>query len=130
MSTVRERAAENATEIASMLVLGLGLLALFTGFSPVPFWVIFAVGFAVVVPLVAILAGDEDESDWEWWNDESWNWWGWDGNRRREEPTERDELDEPTTDALATLRDRYARGDLTDEQFERKLDALLETEHP
>ena len=29
-----------------------------------------------------------------------------------------------------TLRDRYARGELTDDQFERKLDALLETESP
>lgn len=31
-------------------------------------------------------------------------------------------------DSLATLRERYARGDLTDDQFERKLDALLNTE--
>ncbi|HET7324343.1 MAG TPA: SHOCT domain-containing protein, partial [Halococcus sp.] len=30
----------------------------------------------------------------------------------------------------STLRNRYARGDLTDEQFERKLDALFETENP
>jgi hypothetical protein len=32
--------------------------------------------------------------------------------------------------ALDRLRDRYARGDLSDEQFERKLEALLETETP
>ena len=126
MSTARERAAENATEITSMLVVGLGLLALFTGFSQIPFWVIFAVGFAVVVPIVAILTGDEG-GDWEWWNDEHSNWWGWDGNRRPEQSTEREK---PSTDALSTLRERYARGELTDEQFERKLDALLETEHP
>jgi hypothetical protein len=31
-------------------------------------------------------------------------------------------------DALATLRERYARGDLTDEQFERKVERLLETD--
>lgn len=31
-------------------------------------------------------------------------------------------------DALAALRERYARGELTDEQFERKLDRLLDTE--
>lgn len=37
MSTVRERAAENATEITSSLIVGLGLLALFTGWSPIPF---------------------------------------------------------------------------------------------
>ncbi len=31
-------------------------------------------------------------------------------------------------DAVETLRNRYARGELTDEQFERKLERLLETE--
>ena len=38
--------------------------------------------------------------------------------------------DESTADALDTLRDRYARDDLGDEEFERKLEALLETETP
>ncbi|MFC6753642.1 SHOCT domain-containing protein [Halorubrum tibetense] len=37
---------------------------------------------------------------------------------------------ESTADALDTLRDRYASGDLGDEEFERKLEALLETETP
>jgi hypothetical protein len=31
-------------------------------------------------------------------------------------------------DALGTLRNRYAQGELTDEQFERKVERLLETE--
>ncbi|WP_415379958.1 SHOCT domain-containing protein [Halosimplex sp. TS25] len=31
-------------------------------------------------------------------------------------------------DPVAKLRDRYARGELTDDEFERKLDRLLETE--
>lgn len=35
------------------------------------------------------------------------------------------EIDE---DSLELLRNRYARGDLTDDQFERKLEQLLETE--
>ncbi|MFC4448629.1 SHOCT domain-containing protein [Halorussus aquaticus] len=30
--------------------------------------------------------------------------------------------------ALETLRERYARGELTDEQFERKVERLLDTE--
>uniref|UniRef100_A0A7D5KMY7 SHOCT domain-containing protein n=2 Tax=Natrinema halophilum TaxID=1699371 RepID=A0A7D5KMY7_9EURY len=36
----------------------------------------------------------------------------------------------PTEDAtpLETLRERYARGELTDEQFEKKVERLLETE--
>jgi|AntDeeMinimDraft_5_1070356.scaffolds.fasta_scaffold13931_2 uncharacterized membrane protein len=38
--------------------------------------------------------------------------------------------EDTNTDALATLRERYARGELTDEQFEQKLDRLLETETP
>jgi len=41
-----------------------------------------------------------------------------------------DATDESTADALDTLRDRYARGDIGDEEFERKLGALLETESP
>jgi uncharacterized membrane protein len=84
-----------------LLVLGVGLTALFLGFDW--FWVVFAVGFAVVVPIVSILAG-EDESE----TDES--------------PTP---PSEPTTDdPLETLRRRYVAGELTEEQFERKLEAL------
>lgn len=33
-----------------------------------------------------------------------------------------------TTDPLETLRARYARGELSDTEFERKLEALVETE--
>ncbi|MDR5672286.1 SHOCT domain-containing protein [Halalkaliarchaeum sp. AArc-GB] len=51
-----------------------------------------------------------------------------------EEPADRTARtrDRENTDdeALATLRDRYARGDLGDEEFERKVEALLETESP
>lgn len=41
---------------------------------------------------------------------------------------ERGEIDEDA--ALATLRERYARGELDDEAFERKVETLLETESP
>ena len=37
---------------------------------------------------------------------------------------------ETDSDALATLRERYARGELTDDQFEQKLDNLLEADTP
>jgi hypothetical protein len=53
------------------------------------------------------------------------------GQRNRTASTARDrESDraDDDRDALETLRDRYARGELSDEQFERKLEALLETE--
>lgn len=34
------------------------------------------------------------------------------------------------TDGLTTLRERYARGELSDEQFEQKVDRLLQTDSP
>lgn len=106
--------------IASLLVLGLGLASLF-GLLPIgPFWAIFAIGFAVVVPLVAILEQRYRESRAPAAPTES--------ELRREETDRSD--DEEFGDALARIRDRYARGELSDEQFERKLELLLETETP
>jgi len=75
--------------------------------------------YVAVVPLVAILFGDED--DRREWADEYLS----------TDTAETDGKSEPTdskTDALETLRERYAAGDLTDEQFERKLERLLDTE--
>nr|WP_313692239.1 SHOCT domain-containing protein [Halobaculum sp. XH14] len=74
--------------------------------------------------------GDEEDVE-EWWED-NWgdDWWSWGGSTSKD-ATERDDADEPdetSRDAIETLRDRYARGELTDEQFERKLDRLLEYE--
>jgi hypothetical protein len=124
MSAVGERARENVTGILSLLVLGTGFLALFAGFRY--FFVVWIVGYAVLVPLVAILAGEADTGDGERWQPGTWSR---DDGQHREDDTD-DEREVDTTDALATLRERYARGELTDAQFERKLDALLETESP
>jgi uncharacterized membrane protein len=123
----RERLHENATAVASTVVTGIWLAALLTGQG----WWLGALifGYLVVVPIVALLYGDEDDRR-EWWDDwvddESWEeWWNdWVGSERAEP----DDRPESNRDALATLRDRYARGELTDEQFERKLEKLLETE--
>jgi uncharacterized membrane protein len=105
MRPLRSRHRNRATGIASLLVLGVGLTSLFLGYNW--FWIVFVVGFAVVVPIVSMLAG-EDESETD------------------EFPTS---PSEPTTDdPLETLRRRYATGELTEEQFERKLEALLDTE--
>lgn len=109
----------DAAVVASLLVLGLGLASLF-GLLPVgPFWAIFAIGFAVIVPLVAVLEDRlRDRSE----------------DARTEPdgpPSETRRSDgEPVDAALDRLRDRYARGDLSDEQFESKLEALLETDTP
>lgn len=128
----RDRLRENATAIASTVVTGVWLAALLTGQS---WWLgALILGYVVVVPIVAVLYGDEDDRE-EWWDDwvgssdsEKWlgsreDWFGTSSKRSADEEAE------PTRrDALETLRDRYARGDLTDEQFERKLEKLLETE--
>ena len=111
MSTPAQRVRQNVTGLVATLVTGIWLAAMFTGQS---WWLPFMlVGYIVVVPVVALLFGDEEDIR-EWWDDDA------------EEVTDSQEQAEP--DALQTLRDRYARGELTDEQFEHKLERLLETE--
>jgi hypothetical protein len=85
---------------ALTLTVAFGLLALGVPY----FWVAFPVGFGGVMPMAIGLARwyDQREDDGE--------------------PTAEDD------DALATLRERYARGELTDAEFERQVERLLETE--
>ena len=120
-----DRLRENATAVTSTVVTGVWLAALFTGQE----WWLAALlfGYIAVVPPVAMLFGDEEDVE-EWW-DEAVS--GIDGVGDSGDPDAAPA--EPTTDSdardtLETLRDRYARGELTDEQFERKLERLLETE--
>lgn len=98
-----------------MLVLGLGFVAMFANVDG--FWLVWVLGFAVVVPAVSMLVGDDEHVE-----------------SRPQRPPARDrqpaDADESVDDALDRLRDRYARGELSDEAFERKLEALLETETP
>jgi len=110
-----ERARRNVTGIVSILVTGFWMGAMFTGQE----WWLAAllVGYIVVVPLTAMLFGDED--DWEEWVDED----EFDMPESEDSPEEAD-----AETPLEALRRRYANGELTDEQFERKLDRLLETE--
>ena len=110
------RLRENVTEITSLLVTAFWLGAMFTGQD----WWLAAllVGYVAVVPLVAILFGDEDDRR-EWVDDDS---------STDTAETDESEPTDSTTDALETLRERYAAGELTDEQFEQKLERLLDTE--
>jgi hypothetical protein len=103
---------EGATAVVAILVLTVGILASSMGLE----WagLVFAVGFAGLVPLVAVLSKDGDEAAAT--------------DDRSSDPTVRD--GQSRTEALETLRDRYARGELTHEEFERKLEALMETETP
>ena len=103
---------EGSAGVASMLVLTVGLATLFFGQSW--FWVVFAVGFADIVPLVAVLSKSDEETE-----------------KASEASRDVDETaGESRTEALETLRERYARGELTHQEFERKLEALMETESP
>jgi uncharacterized membrane protein len=111
MSSPARRARKNITGIMSVLVTGIWLTALFLDQG---WWLPFMLfGYVVVVPVTAILFGDEEEVT-GWLDDEI-------------ETGGNEETDEEG-DPLEKLRARYARGKLTDEQFERKLDRLLETE--
>lgn len=99
---------EKLVPVTAILTLGVGLVALFLGYRW--FWIAWVLGFAVVVPLLAVLIG-EDESETE-------------SDRVREYRPSTNEADE----ALAVLRERYARGEIDDAEFERQLQRLLETE--
>ncbi|MFC7132219.1 MULTISPECIES: SHOCT domain-containing protein [Salinibaculum] len=114
MSSPRRRARENLTGIVSVLVTGIWMAALFLDFD---WWLGFMLfGYIVLVPVTALLFGDESDVA-EWWDDDV---------EGIEEETEASHSE--ADDALQQLRSRYARGELTDEQFERKLERLLETE--
>lgn len=87
--------------IALTLLAGFGLLV--AGYSW--FWVAFAVGFAGVLPAaIGLVRLYESRTG-----------------------TAQDERD-GRADALESLRERYARGEIDEEEFERRLDLLLDTE--
>lgn len=89
-----------ATAVTAVTLSGaFGLLALGVD----AFWLVFVVGFGGVLPLATVLARRVET--------------------RRDDPTDPDE-----DTALQQLRARYARGELTDAEFERRVERLLETD--
>jgi len=123
MSGPRERLRNNVTSATGLVVIGLSVLAYAAGLPNV--WVLLFVGLLVVTPLVGLLVGDDDWRKWDPLSDEFWE------DIFGEESTETGETQdeaEAERDPLLTLRERYARGELTDEAFERRLELLLETE--
>lgn len=91
-----------------ILAVAFGLLAL-----GVPwFWVVFPVGFAGVLPAVMGLT--------EWYERQRT-----DHHAPAAESTTTTTADE---EALETLRSRYARGEIDEDEFERRVETLLETE--
>jgi len=86
-----------------IFLVGFGLLALGEWW----FWIVFPVGFAGVLPAAVALVRIYES--------------------RRGDDTEVSGTTE-TEDALETLRRRYATGELSEEEFEAKVERLLETE--
>ncbi|MWV39412.1 SHOCT domain-containing protein [Natrialba sp. INN-245] len=85
------------------LLVGFGLLFAGVRF----FWVTYIVGFAGVFPLAVGCAR---------------------AYRLRLRREETDATAREHADPLAELRERYARGELTDEEFDRRLERLLATD--
>jgi len=73
------------------------------------FWLVFVIGFVAVLPAATKLA--------EWYESRSTD----------VDETEPEDDDEQAS-ALATLRDRYASGEIDETEFERRVERLLETE--
>jgi uncharacterized membrane protein len=126
-----DRLRQNPVSIASTVLTGLWLAALFTGQD---WWLaLMLVSYIVVIPLVALLFGSDDDRE-EWWeSDQLWgsseDWFGTGtGSDTEETPPAPDSTADPDETPLETLRRRYAAGELTDAQFERKLERLLETD--
>ncbi|KAB1189181.1 SHOCT domain-containing protein [Haloferax sp. MBLA0077] len=88
--------------MALTFLVGFGLLALGYWW----FWIVFPIGFAGVLPAAIGLVKLYE-------------------SRRREDESE---SHSETEEALATLRRRYANGELTEAEFEEKVERLLETE--
>lgn len=112
-TSVRGRAGANASGIAATVVTGTWLAMLMLDFSSELWLAVMLFGYIAVVPVVSMLFDDEEDIDTE---------------TAHERDPVTDSADTGNDDALERLRRRYADGKLTDEQFERKLERLLETE--
>lgn len=116
---------EALTGIAAVATLGVGVLtAILLGLFEAA--IVFVVGWLLLVPVLGILSDtfgsrtdrgpdDEIEAAVEQRVADSIA-----GGRR--------DGDTGTEDPVEALRERYARGELGDEEFERKLERLIETE--
>ncbi|MFP8957331.1 SHOCT domain-containing protein [Natrialbaceae archaeon A-CW3] len=133
-----DRFAQNATAITSTLITGLWL-GLLVGDIGGNLWLaVLIVGYVAVIPAVSMLFDDEEwEDDLEAGSETAAS--SRDGHVPPTGHTlssDHASVDKDTRsndhgsgeDALETIRRRYARGELTDEQFEHKLERLLDVE--
>lgn len=103
--------AQAAAGAVTALTLLVAFSLMFVGVSY--FWVAFPVGFGGVLPFAVALAKHYERGR---------------GRDRGTADRSRRGTGSDTEGALEELRERYARGELSDEQFERRLERLLETE--
>ncbi|TYT60448.1 SHOCT domain-containing protein [Natrialba swarupiae] len=98
----------NATEILGLLFVSLMIIGLFT-----EFWLLIAglIGLLFITPLIALLIGDQEAIE-EWWGEEKAEQYG----------------DNSEEDPLETLKRRYAEGELSEAEFEYKIQQLLEVD--
>lgn len=110
---VEDRRTAVASGVTTLAVLGVAFGAMALGIPY--FWVAFPVGFGGILPLVVAYTRRRD------------------GSNGRTRTVDADGLStdaarDPRDEALQRLRTRYARGELTDDVFEARLERLLETE--
>jgi len=91
-----------STLTVAFVLLGLGVST---------FWVAFPIGFGGLLPLSVVLAKVYESN-----------------RARSDEQGSSAASDDEHDDALATLRDRYARGEISEAEFEERVERLLETE--
>ena len=110
-SSLWQRVRANITEVVGMCFLAVFVSAFFVGQR----WLLGVglLGMLVITPVVAFLFGDEDDVA-EWWGEA--------------DRSSADADDSGRLDPLDELRSRYARGDISDDEFERHVERLLETE--
>ncbi|WP_436927716.1 SHOCT domain-containing protein [Halosimplex amylolyticum] len=96
--------------VVAILTLPLGLLAgLFVGFEAAA--VVFIVGWFLLTPLIPIVGNEI-----------------WPALRERSGSTDRASADDDADDPLEQLKARYARGEIDDVEFERRVERLIEVE--
>lgn len=124
---------QKLTEVAAVGTFGLGLTALFLGINQ--WWLIFVVGWFLVTPLLAILTegpgdavGEAIEEEVERSIRESVRDSTPGSSSRARDADGEATADLDPEDALDVLRERYARGEIDEIEFERKVERLLETE--
>lgn len=110
--SIGERARRDASGIAAVLVTGTWLALLMLG-VPNNIWLaVMLFGYIAVVPLAGMLFEEDEKTE-----------------QSTDRETESTATEAQTAEtALERIRRRYAEGELTDEQFEQKLERLLETE--